>query len=203
MPMEKGRYLGGIRTVEDLRQRSYVDPDTGCWHWRLAMVQNAPKIHFQAPDTGAVVVCKGRRATLWLQRGHDVPAGHLAYRRYTCTADDCVNPAHATSGTPTQWGAERRKGVDPVAKAVRSRNSLKAWDQRGRLVTPAMVREIRTSTDSVAAVAQRLGISQFCVWSVRTGQTHKHVPPFVTVGTALMGQRLPRCAPALGTGGAE
>lgn len=195
MPAKKGDYLGGIRTVECLRQRSFVDPDTGCWHWRLAMVQGAPKVHFQPPGADHKVTHRGRRAALWLLRGHDLADGHVAFKRYTCNSADCVNPAHAASGTPQQWGAERQRGLPLVAPHVKAQRSLAAWDKRGRKVTPAMVREIRTSPDSVAKVAARLGLSQFGVWAVRTGQTHKHVPPFVTVGTALMGQRLPETTP--------
>lgn len=197
MPMQKSRYLGGIRTVEDLRQRCYVDPDTGCWRWRLACEQGAAKVHFVPPDRDVKLICKGRRAALWLQRGHDVPAGHVAYRRHTCQHADCVNPAHAASGTPMEWGAERRLGPPLVDPLKREQASLAAWDKRGRKVTPAMVREIRTSPDSQAVLAKRLGLSEYCIWDVRVGRSHKHVPPFVTLGTALMGQRLP------GTGGAE
>lgn len=191
MHANAGRYLGGIRTLEDLRQRCFISPDTQCWHWRLCMTQNAPKVHMLAPDTGKKVAVKGRRAALWLARGRDLPAGHMAYRRHFCTSADCVNPEHSACGTPKAWGKERRQGPPVVPAHVRSQASLAAWDRRGRKVTPAMVREIRTSTEPQAKLAKRLGISEYCVWDVRTGRSHKHVPPFVNLQAALMAPRLP------------
>ena len=187
MPTKTGDYLGGIRTVEDLRIRCVVDAETECWHWRLAMVQGSPKVHFVAPDgSGRRTMC-GRRAALYLHRGIDIPRGHVAFAKLMCRSADCVNPEHSTSGDRHAHGAWiTAAGVHnwPDAKAKRSAASRKAWDKRGRKLTAADVQQIRASSESAAKIAGRIGVSQFAVWAARVGNTHRPHLPQASVFTA-------------------
>jgi hypothetical protein len=172
MPHQHGAYLGGIRTVEDLRKRCRVDAFSGCWHWGLAIVQGSPSVHFKAPDSGEKRKMRGRKAALYLQRGHDLPAGHLAWAVVGCNSTDCVNPAHCRSGTKPQWGqamASSGEWRGMPSKLLAARKAAKVrW--ANQTLTSEVRREIRESTESTRAIASRLGVSQFSVWASRVGK---------------------------------
>lgn len=185
MAHPSGTYLGGIRTVEDLRQRCRVDDQTGCWHWGLAIVQGMPSVHFLTPDTAKRVKMRGRRAALYLQRGKDLPRGHVAFAQLCCHADDCVNPGHSRSGNRMAHGEWMRKTGAISGLASKAAASLKGWDGRRKL-TPEQVMEIRSSPESNRAIGKRLGVSEFCIWSVRAWKTHKNVGPFAGMFRSLM-----------------
>ena len=179
MAHQHGAHLGGIRTLEDLRLRCVVDDVTGCWHWRLSKCAGVPKVHVThpaLPRPGHIM--RGRRAALLLARGRDLPKGHVAYARLTCTSPDCVNPAHCQSGTRDDHGrylsqSGRVKGLLSKVKSSRA-----MWDRRGRKVTPEIRTHILSSDASTYALARELNLSQFCVWSVRKagGNAGVHLP---------------------------
>ena len=175
MSHKHGTYLGGVRTVECLRQRSYIDEHTGCWRWRLSLTKGVAFIHFVAPDTGKRIKARGRRVALYLATGKDLPKGQFAFARMCCEHDDCVNPDHVRSGNKrafVQWmSSTGRIGGGRSAEASRA-----IWDKRGRKLTPEMVADIRSTDENTHAVAKRLGVSQCAVWQCRKGKTHKHVP---------------------------
>jgi len=169
-----GTHLGGIRDLDDLRLRCVVDDDTGCWHWRLSKCDGVPKVHVThpaLPRPGHIM--RGRRAALLLARGRDLPAGHVAYARLSCTSKDCVNPAHCQSGDRHAHGryltqSGKVKGLLSKRKASRA-----MWDKRGRKVTPEVRAHILASDATTYALAKELNLSQFAVWSVRkTGAVH-------------------------------
>lgn len=171
MPAKKGDDLGGIRTIEDLMMRCYISPDTGCWHWRLSMLDNAPRVHVVTRE-GERTIMRGRRAALYLQRGRDLPKGHVAYARLQCKAVDCVNPAHCMSGDRRAHGEYLRASGRVKGLPSMSAGSRRQWASR-RKITDEMAREIRTSTESTYALAKRMGLSQFAVWSCRAGRSHR------------------------------
>ena len=172
MTHKTGAYLGGIRSVECLRQRSRMDADTGCWHWGLAVVQASPKVHFVAPDTGVTVSMRGRRAALYLLRGADLPVGQVAFAASRCHSTDCVNPEHATHGDRIAHGQWLRRTGVTVGLASKCAASRRGWEHRRKL-TPEAVADIRSSADSNKALAARHGVSQFAVWSARVGKSHR------------------------------
>lgn len=172
MTHDTGAYLGGIRSVECLRQRSRVDADTGCWHWGLAIVQSAPKVHFLAPDTGLQVCMRGRRAALYLLRGERPPAKHVAFAARHCPSADCVNPEHAVSGPRHAHGQWLRRTGVTVGLASKCAGARKGWAHRRKL-TPEAVADIRSSTDSIKVLALRYGVSAYAVWSARIGKSHR------------------------------
>jgi hypothetical protein len=182
MPHAPGTYLGGIRTLEDLRERCVIDADTGCWHWRMAITQGAPRVHLQHPQDGRKVTMRGRRAALLLATGRDLPRGHTAYARHCCQADDCVNPEHSRSGNRRehgQWLTKSGKVKNLLGKRAASR---RGWDTRGRKVTPEMRQDILNSTDEPwQALADRLGVSKFVIYQVRKGLTHSAALPGASV----------------------
>lgn len=163
----KGTHLGGIRTVDDLKQRCAVDQETGCWHWRMAMCDGVPRVHYCHPQTGARLTGKGRRAALILERREALPAGHVAWAKKCCASADCCNPDHAQSGTKKKWGkwltaSGRVKNLPSKCAGAR-----RAWDTRGRKITPEDVALIRSSDKSSREIAAEIGCSQYAAWSIR------------------------------------
>jgi hypothetical protein len=172
MPHKKGTRLGGIDSVEALKKRCIVDDDTGCWHWCMAFTEGAPKVHYWHPVTGERCVGKGRRVALILARGKDLPPKNLAWQRMCCASSDCVNPDHARSGSKAEWGrwlSSTGRVKNLPAKCAASR---KAWDKRGRTITPEMVTLIRHSDKSNMELAAELGCSSFAIWCVRMNKCH-------------------------------
>jgi hypothetical protein len=180
-----GTYLGGIRDLEDLRQRCRIDPDTGCWHWSLAMVQGYPKVHFVAPDTGARVHHRGPRAAQYLAYGHDLPPGHVAWRLPKCTARDCVNPGHVTSGPRQAHGAlVRATGVLRGLPQTVAANTRIARTKLARL-TPEQVREIRGAEGTHAELGRRYGIAASQIGAIRRGEAWRDALPGANVFSLL------------------
>ena len=185
MPHAHGAYLGGIRTVEDLRKRCRVDSFSGCWHWGLAIVQGSPSVHFKTPDTGLKMKMRGRKAALYLHRGQDLPAGHMAWAVVDCKSSDCVNPAHCRSGTKAQWGqtmARSGQWRGMPSKLLAARKAAKVrW--ANHLLTPEQRQEIRESTESTYSLAARMGVSQFTAWAARVGKYGQDTVPGSSVFT--------------------
>lgn len=165
-----GTYLGGVRTVEDLLQRSRVDEETGCWRWGLSKLDGAAVVHFVDAD-GVRRKSRGRRAAAILSGKH-IPKGHTVFKPLRCTHDDCVNPDHAAVGTRAQEGAA-------IAKSGRWKNlptkiaATQVLADARRKLTPEAVHDIRTSGLSQVKLAEKHGVSQYCIWSVKTLRTHK------------------------------
>jgi hypothetical protein len=165
-----GAYLGGIRTLEDLRGRCFIDSDTQCWHWRLAMSQGSPRVHVRCPD-GKSVVMRGRRAALFLSLGADAHVGQYAWNRAHCHSPDCVNPGHAKHGSRKQWGADMRKrgtftNLPSKVRAARATSAAR------RKLTDEQAAAVLASTDSIAVTAARFGVSRIVVVGIRNRTTY-------------------------------
>ena len=177
MSHKPGTDLGGIRTLEDLRIRCYVSEETGCWHCRMAMCDGAPRLHLVRLD-GKHVTMRGRRAALYLRDGEMLPAGHIAFARASCHANDCVNPDHTRSGSKKQWGAEiaRRgkwKGL-PAKVAANERTN-----RRRRALTDEQAERVRKCELPATVLAEEFGVSASLVRGVRTGARYmrRSAPP--------------------------
>lgn len=169
----KGADLGGIRTVEDLRLRCAIDDVTGCWLWRGAISDGAPKVHFRHPVSLERTDAKGRRVALILSRGEDLPRGHVAWQRVCCDSPLCVNPEHCRSGPKKEWGrwlTASGKVKNLPSKCVAAR---KGWDTKGRKFTPEMRQQIMADSRPVTTIAAELGVSRMGVWSVRQQLSHR------------------------------
>lgn len=172
-----GTDLGGIRTVNDLRDRCHVDDITGCWIWKHAAPQGVPHVHFVHPVRKVRTTAKGRRASLIIASGHDLPRGHVAWRKACCHEDLCVNPAHACSGTKAEWGKWLTKTGAVKNLPSKSAGAKRAWDRRGRKITPEMRQIILNDPASNEKLAKRLGVSSFAIWSCRQGLSHRPGTP--------------------------
>jgi hypothetical protein len=149
-----------------------VDEDTGCWHWLLAFDGSSPKIHYWHPVKKTRVTGRGRNAATVLSRGKDIPKGHIAFPTNVCKSPDCCNPRHCRTGTKKQWGQWLTKTGQVKGLPVKCAAARKAWDKRGRKITPEGAAHIRASDKTNRQLAADLGVSQFAVWSVRHRQSH-------------------------------
>lgn len=182
MPHKHGTHLGGIHTLEDLRQRCEVEEESGCWLWHGASRRGQAYVHFVRPDTGARAAGQGRRVALLLA---GKPAGpkQIAYARACCPNENCCNPDHAQAGSKAAWGKALAASGKVKGLPTKFAGARKVWDKRGRRITPAMVQEIRHSDLSDTHVAAKVGISRYAVWAVRRGLIHRGNAPAASVFT--------------------
>jgi hypothetical protein len=160
----------GIRCVDDLRQRSIVDKSCGCWRWRQQCVDGSARIYLVAGGKRQKV--SGRRAALILS-GHVIPEGHEAFARECCRYDDCVNPAHARSGTrreSRQYQASRGTFSAPHCYA-----HLHKFSAARRKLTPEQRVEVAVSREPAKQIAARLGVSPDLVWKLRLRKSKPRV----------------------------
>ena len=166
MSIRPGTHIGGIRTLDDLRDRCYVDDSTGCWHWRLAFTKENPQVWIQ--DRTVL----GQRAALIL-------AGKLAPNARRCWATcgnrDCVNPKHCRSGSYADWGAWVKATGNwrgnPATRAANVRNG----QERSKL-TAEQVAEILRSDETHTALGRRLGVHHSTISNVRRGVSWRQSP---------------------------
>ncbi|WKB52999.1 hypothetical protein [Eleftheria terrae] len=176
-----GTYLGGIRTVECLRQRSHVDPDTACWHWRLSISQGSPAIHLLDPESGKPFRARGRAAAWMLSHGLRLPKGWVCWG--ICKHDDCVNPAHSRAGTRAAWGAWIAKtgmGKNRPAKVAANRRIVR---EKLAKLTPEQVLEIRRSSMTHVALSKIYGVSPSRIGYIKRGEAWADVVTNATVFT--------------------
>jgi DNA-binding transcriptional regulator YiaG len=168
---------GGIRTVEDIRQRCRIDPFTECWIWGLAHRDNGGAymsvIH---PVTGKASATHGRRAALLLASGADLPAGVYCYAGPDCRHFDCCNPAHARYSTRAEYGAWQRDSGQLKGKVARVK-SAQATAMAQRKLTPEQVNAIRSSLVSDAKLAATYGVCRKTINNVRNGSRYRNDAP--------------------------
>lgn len=168
MSIDKGTYMGGVRSIADIRNRCNVDEDTGCWHWKLALNCGAPHIHFQI--AGKTYTMRGRRAVKALEAGAPLSQKLNCIGRDSCNSD-CVAPDHIKAVTRIAVGAQiRRTGkCKTIKKAASGRNAA----LKNRKLTLEQVAEIRHSDQTQMALARKFGVTQYTVWAVRSGKTFR------------------------------
>jgi hypothetical protein len=165
----KGKDLGGIHTVEDLKERCDVDEFNDCWHYKGATFNGAPVVNIY--HEGKRRALRGRRAALILA-GVKIKPGYEAYARECCKSDDCVNPDHSKQGSR----AESRKAL---AKSGRLKGQPKTIAARkktaeaNRKLTQEQVQEIKSSPESNVEISNRMGIHRRTIWSIRNGYSWK------------------------------
>lgn len=174
----KGKCIGGIRTLDDLYGRCMVEPGDECWHLRRADGKPIPRdykrLGVHVFEFGSI---SALRAAWFLSHGQFPPAGLLTYR--LCTSYDCVNPAHLRCGTKAQMGAfhastGRHRG-NPERCAINSRNISSR-----RIITEELRLWIRESTQTAEEIAQVLGVAASTVYKYANG---KHRPPLAVASS--------------------
>lgn len=164
MTIAKGTRLDGVHTVDDLRQRSTVDEDTGCWNWKLwCWPSGMPGVTLVVK--GKRLKVSGRRAALLLS-GRLLLPGEKAFAAKQCESVSCVNPAHCQVGgmrDVMRLHAARGKFDDPkhYAHLVRSAKARATISPETRLA-------IALAEGTAATVAARYGITERMVCRIRS-----------------------------------
>lgn len=168
MAHAEGTYLGGVRSVADVRQRCVVDAD-GCWHLRTAHGKPQRMGRVQRIWVHGVGCVSATRAVWELAHGCKMGRHRRAVR--VCESYDCANPEHIRALTHSE--AQRRIVGDWHAMTQARQAQLVRIQRMQRRLTPEQVAEIRHSLASAAALARKFGCSPTTVCAVRKGATYR------------------------------
>lgn len=162
--------MSGVRTLADLRDRCWVDVDTGCWHWRGARDGNGnPSLRsavLRVSTSLGGIVCL-------LRTGERVRAGHAWVAQ--CAHKHCANPAHREEMSRGDMVRLRLAGPIPPLQRARISATKRA---RSTKMTPERAAEIRASGETAPALAKRHGISVSMAWEIRTGRAWAPTNPW-------------------------
>jgi hypothetical protein len=121
-----GQWLGGIRNLQDMKNRCRIDDETNCWHWLGGKTGGKyPKVcmKFNGKERAFTGV-----KTVMLLMGKEVGEGLTVYH-YKCNSLDCLNPAHLRIGTHKEkWAHIKEMGYlrgDPARAAVNKAIAMK------------------------------------------------------------------------------
>lgn len=164
--MKEGTYLGGIRSVKDIRDRCKVDDETGCWIWSLSFYENAPRINFKL--NGKRYSMRGRRAAQTVKTGKIVDPKMICYGLDKCH-NSCVNPAHIKVGPKEEFGkalskSGKLKNVPNKVAAAKKAHSV------NNKLTEDQVRIIRMTDRSSRELAEEFGVHRGHIQNIRRGR---------------------------------
>jgi hypothetical protein len=136
-----------------------------CWEWVGTMQPNGyGRLSLGSQSDGV----EGAHRISWrLHNKAEIPKG--MHVMHSCDNRKCVNPSHLSVGTPKQ------NSQDMIAKGRKVIASPVGNDNGKAIINPDIVRQIRQSNESHAALARKFGISPNCVRGVRIGRTWSHV----------------------------
>ena len=136
-----------------------------CWEWTGQKINGYGRISLGKKSEGS----DGAHRLSWLfaNEGQSIPTGmHIMH---SCDNPGCVNPSHLSIGTPKENAHDMiRKGRKRVVAPVGEGNGKS-------LINAEIVRQIKQSTDSHAALARQFNVSPNCIRGVRIGRTWSHV----------------------------
>jgi hypothetical protein len=151
---------GGVRTIDDLKDRCVVDDITGCWLWRAARDSNGvPSLQY--PPLGRVV-------SLGVAIGH-LRTGALSASgvvwHCTCETRQCANPDHRKAGTrSTQMLAAG------IKRSPQTRARITAGKRLTAKVSEADATEIRGSDMKLTEIMERYSITKGYACEIRSGK---------------------------------
>lgn len=138
-------------------------PRGKCWLW-TGGDKNATHAVFQRHNRSDVVGV--HRYSYELHNG-PIPPGMVVM--HSCDVGKCVNPAHLSLGTNSD------NMQDMIAKGRQARIAPRGTDNGKSKLTPAKVRDIRKSSETNAALAEKWGLSPNTIRGVRIGRTWAHI----------------------------
>lgn len=170
----------GVQSLDDMRDRCVIDPDTGCWSWGLYKIpaRGGPVPAVWVPSG---VLGEGRLKTTairaaWLFSGRKIRDGHIVWR--CCGNKACINPDHCRSTSKAEhgrWIAKQGHTKGPHRAAAARVASLT------RAASPGLVEAIeRDIGDGVPRlqILERHGTSNHVYYRVLRGQhPHQRVMP--------------------------
>lgn len=167
MPHKLGAHIDGMRTLEDLRGRCVVDPDTACWHLRTANGKRLPPGTPYVWVHGVGVISAKRAA--WLLRNGEQPASEKRVYAVCKSPHDCVHTSHLRAWTVAEYGAFVRTTGRLRGDARRSVINRQSSAKAAKL-TQELAHWARESEQSHAKAAHALGVSESLVAQIRRRQ---------------------------------
>jgi hypothetical protein len=147
----------GVRTFADLKDRSRVDDETGCWMWAGATDGEAGNARVWLSELQRVV--RMSTAIFWLQFG-ELPTGGVRMVP-RCGRANCGNPAHRVGGDASAMF----RAVLPVSRPI-----ARGGRARAPQYSPELAAQIRTSEKPAADWARELGLGKTLVAKVKRGE---------------------------------
>lgn len=151
----------GIRTIDNLRDRCWINDITGCWHWRGALSKGTTPsmwLPMLRQHVGlATAICA-------LTTGASPKPGQIWH--CTCETRFCANPAHRMAGTRSSQMLACGLVRSPLARA-----RMSAGRRAKSMLSDEAVADIRHGTSTLRAEAALHGISVGHVWRIRKGTT--------------------------------
>lgn len=139
-----------------IEEKTRADPETGCIEW----------IAKSKAHGGYGTLCVGRRGHIrahraaWVLKNGPIPDG--MYVCHECDNPACCNPDHLFIGTPAENMADKERkgrGTKPPVVTGESHHNTK--------ITTEDVLAIMNSTDTLASLSSRYGISGKTVWRIK------------------------------------
>lgn len=169
MAHAEGTYLGGVRSIADVRERCVVGHDSDCWHLRTGHGKPLRRGSTHKLWIHARGMVSAPKAVWELHHGRPMNKDRRAVR--TCESHDCANPQHIRALTHSE---AQRVLVGAGSDMTPARRAQVARIARmRRRFTPEQVAEIRHSTVSAAALARKFGCAAEQVRDVRNGKTYR------------------------------
>jgi hypothetical protein len=155
----------GIRTIDDIKTRCWVDDDTGCWHWRGAMSGRGkyPAMWLADPQKRVTMPT----AVCYVLTG-EMPAKGVVWHS-NCGNVACGNPEHRCEGTDSSKMLAAKITRSPLVRA-----RMSAGRSKNSTLTLDALAEIRASSDILRVIAQRHGIS--IAWASRIRLNQVRLP---------------------------
>jgi hypothetical protein len=154
--------LGGVRTIDDIRDRCFISSDDECWHWRGATeASGRPKFWFpvfRVTTTPGPVIAflktgvRPKKAR-WLNR---------------CRVADCMNPDHWFPSNHST-ACKRSKRRNPAVHAIKTTIARRA---RSKL-NEEIIQDIRSRAGIARHYAGKYEISVGHVYRVWAGTNWK------------------------------
>ncbi len=154
----KGTCLGGIRTLEDVRQRCVITPDSDCWHFRT------PNGKPLGRGVGYEIRVGEQRLTVtkasWLLSGRGEPInGRVIYR--CCESHDCANPEHLKCGYRKALQRHLRStGAYSPDALARTFSALRKSRVQPTKMTPELHQWLAESTQNSCEAGHGLGLNK-------------------------------------------
>jgi transposase len=134
-----------------------------CWPWIGA--KSTCNKQYTPMTYGAFKQRRAHRASWIIANGRQPQPGYVIC--HSCDNPLCVNPAHLFEGT-------RADNQRDMQRKLRS-GILGEKNPKAKL-TPEQVLEIRASTESDKALADRFGVWQSTIYAIRTGKKWRNLP---------------------------